>query len=1082
MKEQNRKSLGHKTLALSFLGLAVLLSLSCTKEVKYEALPVEQKEFVVSKKTLNLNSQFLYSSSQQNGSRSAADAFPFLSGDNKRVKLQLTKDSLDIIEEEKDSRFRDNQTNNKLVLSIPIEHVQFQCAKDRFGECTNKEESATTITWDQRDSIKLNMQSAVSGELQLLPLLSSAEFGENCYSNISSKLVRSEITESSINFQVERTFKTNLDCIPDEIESLADLTISAVYHYSLVKLDTVLSKDYVAVQYPVSSKDEGTFGFFSSTAVKLDVDNNHTDHSEKQIMNRWNPNRSEITYYLSDEFAKPENKLLKQLTEQTVNSLNEGLSQAGVKFRINLKDPAGKIPGDIRNSMIVLVEDPVASSVIGYGPQTEDPVTGEIISARTIMFLGTIKKFIKYTYDEILREKLDMRLAAEQSTKDVAKLVLDEKILTKMATAKKTGLTFGLESINAKIHSAVSPKKTHQKPAATLGSAPAARSSSSFVMENKLVRIKDELQNTTKIKNEEYSSRDIKARVKYLQEAKNCAFAPTGDGVGRISQKLAAAFADDAKPWTELSDSEKEQAIAIILPEIWIPTLIHELGHNMGLRHNFEASEDKANFLSQEELARIGVDHEIPFSSVMDYGNDLKTLPVLGKYDIAALRFGYNREVDVVSADGETSTVKIESTLEELMKSQEKAGNKLVPYGFCTDEHVGINAGCKRFDLGTSYTEIVGNMIQDYEAAYTKRNLRDGRSSMSLFDDLTYARRINGIFKDLRVMMEVRERIAVRFELPPDAPEWESIEFLKDLKDATVLGGQFLARVLLVPDKTCAIAMASAPNVLIAVDRLDSIDASVLSCYDLKLNPAFIVVAEAGKSMNSKKDPNSTNNYMDHSFLNVPEVRKDILTAVDGLLSNNVVNTVEFTLRDGSKAELEIPVELSASQIINKPIHPFISKAMGLDVDGKTALQKVVAQVVSSNAVDKTKKYLADTAVAQSVEVYRLPLISLDSVAKTNPSIDLDDVKIVALPSNTTAILAIKNLKITRILEAVEVKDIEKAIELRKAGKKKPPTDSSDEVKQAWTIDSITMQMYLDDVIKSSDFYVKLLVGLPTAH
>ena len=452
-----------------------------------------------------------------------------------------------------------------------------------------------------------------------------------------------------------------------------------------------------------------------------------------------------------------------------------------------------------------------------------------------------------------------------------------------------------------------------------------------------------------------------------------------------------------------MNDSEKEQAIAIILPEIWIPTLIHELGHNMGLRHNFEASEDKANFLSQEELARIGVDHEIPFSSVMDYGNDLKTLPVLGKYDIAALRFGYKREVDVRSANGETTTVKVDSTLEELMKSQTKDGAELVAYSYCTDEHVGINAGCKRFDLGTTYTEIVGNMIKDYEAAYTKRNLRDGRSNMSLFDDLTYARRINGIFKDLRVMMEVRERIAVRFELPADAPEWESIEFLKDLKDATVLGGQFMARVLLVPDKTCAIAKAAQPNVLIAVDRLDSIDSSVLSCYDLKLNPAFIVVAEAGKSLNSKKDPNSTNNFMDQidlrgiwidkilaakqllnrqigifsmdheidSFLNVPEVRKDILTAVDGLMSNNVINTVEFTLRDGSKAELEIPVELSASQIINKPIHPFISKAMGLDLDGKTQLQKVVAQVVSTNAVDKTKKYLADTAVAQSVEVYR---------------------------------------------------------------------------------------------------------------
>jgi hypothetical protein len=1115
MKEQKNKSKRLTIGTLNFLSLAVLFVLSCTKEVKYESLPAEQKEFVISKKMLSLDSQYLYSSSQQNGSRSAADAFPFLSGDNKRVRLQLTKDSLDIIEEEKDSRFRDNQTNNKLVLSIPIEHVQFQCAKDRFGECTNKEESTSTIEWDQRDSIKLNMQSAVSGELQLLPLLSSAEFGENCYSNIGSKLVRSEITENSINFQVERTFKTNLDCIPDEIESLADLTISAVYHYSLVRLDTVLSKDYVTIQYPVSSVDESTFGFFSSTAIKLDVDNNHTDRSEKQIMNRWNPNRSEIVYYLSDEFAKPENKLLKDLTKQTVNSLNEGLSQAGVKFRINLKDPAGKIPGDIRNSMIVLVEDPVASSVIGYGPQTEDPVTGEIISARTIMFLGTIKKFIKYTYDEILREKQDLKWTQDKGTTSHSKLALSDKILAKMNSAKKTGLTFGLESINSKIKSILHPQKSGQKN--TLPSAIAAvktKENNSIVMENKLARIKAELTNTTRVKNEDYSSRDIKARVKYLQEAKNCAFAPTGDGVGQISQKLAEAFPDDAKPWTELTDAEKENAIAIILPEIWIPTLIHELGHNMGLRHNFEASEDKDNFLSKDELARIGVDHDIPFSSVMDYGNDLKTLPVLGKYDIAALKFGYKREVDVRSTEGETTTVSVDSTLEELMKVQEKNGVELVNYKYCTDEHVGINAGCKRFDLGTTYTEIVGNMIQDYELAYTKRNLRDGRSNMSLYDDLTYARRINGIFKDLRVMMEVRERISTRFDLPGDAPEWEEIEFLKDLKDATVLGGQFLTRVLLVPDKTCAIAMAADPNTLIAVERLDNIDSSLISCYDLKLNPAFAVVAEAGKSFNSKKDPNSTNNFMDQidlrgiwidkilaakqllnrqigifsmdheidSFLNVPEVRKDILVAVDGLLSNNVVGNVEFTLRDGSKTELEIPIELSDSQVINKPIHPFISRAMGLNTDGKTSLQKVVSQIVSTNAVDKTKKYVADTAIAQSVEVFRLPLITNDSIARNNITLDLDDAKLVALPSNKTALGAIKNLRITQILEAVDVKDLEKAIALRKAGKTKPPTDSSKEVKKAWTIDSLTMQMFLDDVIKSSEFYVKLLVDLPSAQ
>ncbi len=1114
IQKKNLNKMQKKTfIPLMGLGItsALILTLGCTKKVPFEALPVEQKEYVVSKIDLDTKTQYLYSSSQQNGSRSAADAFPFLSGENKRVKLKLTKENLEIIEEEKDERFRSNTTNDKLVLSIPIEHVQFQCAKDRFGECTNKEENDTTVSWENRDSIKLNMQSAVSGELQLLPLVSSAELGENCYSNIGSKLIHSEITPTSINFQVERTFKTSIDCIPDEIESLADLTVSAVYHYSLVRLDSVLSKDYVPVSYPGSSTDERSFGFFSTTSIKLDVDNNNTDRSEKQIMNRWNPNRTEIVYHLSDEFAKPENKQIKDLTHQTVNSLNNGLAAAGVNFKINLQEPSGKIAGDIRNSMIVLVEDPVARSVIGYGPQTEDPVTGEIISARSIMFLGTIKKFVKYTYDEILREKLAQRLEKQAVDKSVVKLTLDEKLTKKVETAKKSGLSHGLSSLAPKLKQALQPK-VEIKPAAKMAASGASQSGSSIIIENKLARIQEMLQDTTKTKSEEFTSRSLAARVKYLHEAKNCGFAPAAEGVGRISQKLAAQFSDDAKPWLELSDEEKQSVMAIVLPEIWVPTLIHELGHNLGLRHNFEASEDKANFYSQEDLARIGADHAIPFSSVMDYGNDLKTLPVLGKYDIAALRFGYKREVDVTDANGETSTLVVppNSTLEATLAKNPTL--KPIPYGYCTDEHVGINAGCRRFDLGTTNTEIVANAIQDYEAAYTKRNLRDGRSSMSLLDDLSYARRINGIFKDMRLMMEVRERIATRFELPGDAPEWEEIEFLKDLKDATVLGGQFLTRVLLVPDKTCAIALASNPNVLIAVDRLDSIDSSLMSCYDIKLRPQFIVVAEAGKSLNSKKDPKSTNNYADQidmrgvwidkilaarqlmnrqmgifsldqeidSYLNTPEVRKDILTAVDGLLTDSVVQPVEFTLRDGSKAELEIPVELSASQVIAKPIHPAISKAMGLNADVVTPLQKVVAQVVSANAHDKTKKYVADTAVAQSVEVYRLPIVGNDSLNKGNPSIDIDDVKYVALPSNKTAVAAIKNLKITQILEAVELKDLEKLIELRKAGKTKAPTDSSDEVKKAWTLDTLTVEAFLNEVIKSSDFYIKLLVSLPS--
>jgi hypothetical protein len=141
--------------------------------------------------------------------------------------------------------------------------------------------------------------------------------------------------------------------------------------------------------------------------------------------------------------------------------------------------------------------------------------------------------------------------------------------------------------------------------------------------------------------------------------------------------------------------------------------LIHELGHNLGLRHNFAGSEDKDNFLSVDELKAKHIDHAIPFSSVMDYGDDLRTLPVLGKYDIAALRFGYLRTVQVENGDGTLSSKQVDTTLQDLMNANSNL--KIKDYMYCTDEHLGINAGCKQFDLGTSYTEIVQNFIKDYE-------------------------------------------------------------------------------------------------------------------------------------------------------------------------------------------------------------------------------------------------------------------------------------------------------------------------------------------------------------------------------
>lgn len=1107
IKKLNKQKIVLSLMAIGLLGLA-----NCTKKVAYEEVAkIQEKEKILSKSVIDTKSEFLMAASQQQSSRSAIDAFPFLAGDNKRVKIEIDKDVMRIVETEKDERFKSNETNTKLVLEIPIEHVQYRCAKDKYGNCTNKEEEADDIPWDSKDTMKINFGAAKSGQLDLLPIMSSQTVGENCYEEVSSRLTKADVEKDAINFQVLRTFKTRLECVTGEgassfAEIITDATISAVYHYSLVKVDSVLSKDYKTISYPVSSKDEQTFGFFSTSRTQLDTDNNNTDKSTIQIMNRWNPNRKEIVYFLSDEFAKPENKMVKDLTYKTVDNLNKGLEISGVNFRINLKEPAGKIPGDIRNSMIVLVEDPVAASVIGYGPQTEDPKTGEIISARTVMFLGTIKKFVQYTYNDILLHKKNAKLEAAKIAKMATpNLSLAPNIVAITEAKKKTGRAFSLAKLNESVSAQVGKGAKSKE---------SVKSAPSIGLGLQKSKIEKALKNYTAQRNEEFSGTDLKSKVKYLHLAKNCAFSPNKESIaGEISQKLADQFPDDAKDWHDLSAEEKEQVIAIILPEIWVPTLIHEMGHNLGLRHNFQGSEDKANFYSADELAQNGIEHKVVSSSVMEYIEDLKALPILGKYDIAALKFGYLREVEVKKADGTTEMVKIPNTLEKLSADLKANSLELKDYGFCTDEHTGINAGCKRFDLGTSYTEITQNLIKGYEDAYEHRNLRDGRANMSLFDDLKYASRIGGIFTELRIMMEVRERIKYRFGLADSAPEWDSIEFLKDLKTATLLGGQFMANVMLVPDTTCAVALASKPNQIIAVVNLNQIDPEAMSCAKAQLNPNYLVVGQAGKSFNSKKDPESTNNYADQidmrgiwidklmatrtlmsrqigihsmdlnvdSFLNVPELRTGILDAVGGLLTDNVIAKVPFTLNDGSVAEFEIGYDLSTTQVIEKSIHPMIARRFGINETGSTQLQQVVAGTLARNAYDKSGVHSQDNVLSDLVSVHRLNEVSDIKPGATDQFVMIDNSKYIATKSNAYAFDAIQNMAISTQLEKVAPEKIGEILDAKLSGQLTTPTDATAEEKAVWAMSPETLDAYLNQMIKPSKFYEQLLRVLPGA-
>jgi hypothetical protein len=656
-------------------------------------------------------------------------------------------------------------------------------------------------------------------------------------------------------------------------------------------------------------------------------------------------------------------------------------------------------------------------------------------------------------------------------------------------------------------------------------------------MNGNLSKIIGDIKNYTKNKNSDYASNDFKSKFRYLNEVKNCAFnmAAEGGATG-ISQKLMDQFADDAKPWNELSDSEKQVAMNIILPEIWVPTLIHEMGHNLGLRHNFEGSEDKANFYSNEELAAFKIDHKIPFTSVMEYGDDLKALPVLGKYDIAALKFGYNREVEVVS-NGVVSTVKVNNTLGDLQLAKDQ---QLKKYGYCTDEHTGTNPGCKRFDLGTTYTEITQNTIQSYEDLYAQRNFRNGRANMSLMDDIGYAQRISGIFRELRIMMEVRERIKYKYGIPDGHPVWTTNEFLKDLNDASVMAGQHMTKVLMTPDATCAVSMKNKPGSVVGTFNLSVLDSDAISCFSADLTNGnlyqyadqIMVVAQTGKMFNAKKDPRSTNSYIDQidvrgywidkamaiktlfnrntgiynfdknndTFINLPDVGEPLLKSALAIIDDNIVDNLEYTTIDGSKAILETAYDLSNSQIVDKNLITSsvpenmanrIASFFLINANGSTKLQQMVSEVVAKNAKDKTGANPNDIYIGKTFSVYRATEINelpqIDGALQLQIGVDV----YFATARNTVAKNMITNSKLASTLESlkvldakgqptaqVDIKNIEKILAAKVKGEVMPETATAEE-KAVWGLDAQNIENYINGVLKSSAYYTGVLEVLP---
>ncbi|MCA9554384.1 MAG: hypothetical protein KC933_30390 [Myxococcales bacterium] len=454
--------------------------------------------------------------------------------------------------------------------------------------------------------------------------------------------------------------------------------------------------------------------------------------------------------------------------------------------------------GDIRYSFIYYVPEEHESSPLGFGPTNVDPTTGEILSAAAYFYGAPSRWLARRTLDlfKVQEGLLDKEDIANGGAVRARLPYPDARSLRPKA----------LRHLDMDKVRAVLDRNQVVEKAQRLRQLVESGEALHDEREGKLERLKasalDELAVTEEMRQafgqgvvaeqgaEAFASADTISN--YLSPDffglydKRQAFLRQGPG-GRhihlaeeyLEERYLELFSEIKARFLKDGVLDEAAAMDYVEARSFIDTMLHEMGHTMGMMHNFAGSADAINFDRQwwDLKAKAGMvdgKRPVPEWNIQDeagfdealqagmramqsstsmeymstYGSDIET----GLYDVAWVKYVYFDAVEIFDTDHPDVNITRERAklfqrgalhytfYPELVSDAAEYGARAdalyrrktvgfrkvsenpllveVPYRFCGDSYVGAAADCERWDQGVDNFERTLKHVLDYQNYY----------------------------------------------------------------------------------------------------------------------------------------------------------------------------------------------------------------------------------------------------------------------------------------------------------------------------------------------------------------------------